>query len=203
MNKKWIFIISFFLIFFLSKPSFAHKVSIFAYREGDKIIGESYFSGGSPCMNCQIVVYDAKGNKIASTTTDKKGNFQVSVKEKGTVIVKVIAGEGHLAEYTVEGISEENTFTESETEAESEEVTTPSEAAKSKGNKSKISGIDEETLKKIVKEVVAEETAGIKAMLLEFKKDMDKAKIHDIIGGIGYIFGVWGLIALLRTRRKV
>ena len=43
---------------------------------------------------------------------------------------------------------------------------------------------------------------GIKNLLIEIKKDMDKAKLHEIIGGIGYIFGIWGIIMFLKYKKK-
>ncbi len=185
MNKDWFLIFSLFLILISVKTASAHKVNVFGYREGNCIIGESYFSDGSPCKKCLIEIYDEQGKKIAQTTTDEKGNFKVLVNEKGPVKIKLIAGEGHLAEYEIEGIKKVS-----------------KKVVKSKNSQIQTS-ISKDELEKIVREVVAEETQGIKSMLMDLKKDMSKAKIHEIIGGIGYIFGIWGIIALLKTRKRL
>ncbi|GAH32230.1 unnamed protein product [marine sediment metagenome] len=58
-NKLHLILISIFLIVMLTNISvLAHKVSIFAYIEGDKIYTESYFSDGTKCVNSKIEVFD-------------------------------------------------------------------------------------------------------------------------------------------------
>ena len=93
-------------MFLFANISFSHKINTFAYREGNQIIGEAYFADGSPCIKCRVEVYNKKGNKIFQTTTDEKGKYNFVLKEKGFFKIKVIAGEGHLAEFELEGIKE-------------------------------------------------------------------------------------------------
>ncbi|NPA40253.1 MAG: hypothetical protein GXO57_07410 [Thermodesulfobacteria bacterium] len=190
-------LVSLFAIFLTYGLAQAHKVSVFAYREADQIVGMSYFSGGTPCKHCEIIVYDSKGKEIATTKTDEKGNFKVKVKYTGPVTVKVLGGEGHVAEFHLEGLKEEEAIgenTQNETQVSNETVSETSQTTQ-------VKGISPQELKRIVREVVAEETAPIKSMLLELEKEMAAAKIHDVLGGIGYIFGVWGLFALIRRRK--
>jgi len=198
MNKTGVVlgILLFMLMGFFSK-AFAHRVFVFAYREDNQIIGNSYFSGGTPCMNCQITVYDTHGKKLAETKTDKKGDFKVKVNYTGTVIVKVNGGEGHLAEFKVQGLSQEEAIGESKS---SEAKTTEASTSVAKSNEA-LKGVSVQEIKQVVREVVREETAPIKAMLLQLEEEMASAKVHDVLGGIGYIFGVWGLFALIRRRK--
>ena len=197
MNKKLFLLFSLFLILISVKATLAHKVNVFGYREVNCIIGEAYFSDGSPCKKCLVEIYDKQGKKIAQTTTDERGKFKVLVNEKGSVKIKLIAGEGHLAEYEIEGLKE---VTEKNQASSQKEIS--KKIVKSKNSQIQTS-ISKDELKKIVREVVAEETECIKSILMDLKKDMNKAKIHEIIGGIGYIFGIWGIIALLKTRKKL
>ncbi len=37
---------------------------------------------------------------------------------------------------------------------------------------------------------------------MDLRKQMDKISIRDIIGGIGYIFGVWAIIMLLKRKKN-
>uniref|UniRef100_A0A7V4N3W1 Nickel transport protein n=1 Tax=Thermodesulfobacterium geofontis TaxID=1295609 RepID=A0A7V4N3W1_9BACT len=191
------------LILFLSlfaKIGLTHKINTFAYREGDQIIGEAYFADGSPCIKCKVEVYSDKGTKILEITTDEKGKFNFNTKEKGFIKIKVIAGEGHLAEYKVEGFKTSQT-----SKPEGPKIGT----SKTEGKIINIKLTNEE-MKVAIKEAVSEalketikpETEGIKNLLMEIKKDMDRVKLHDIIGGIGYIFGIWGIIAVLKFRKK-
>jgi len=197
MNKKLFLLFSLFLILISVKATLAHKVNVFGYREANCIIGEAYFSDGSPCKKCLVEIYDKQGKKIAQTTTDERGKFKVLVNEKGSVKIKLIAGEGHLAEYEIEDLKEV---------AEKNQISFQKEISKKvvKSKNSQIqASISKDELKNIVREVVAKETEGIKSMLMDLKKDMNKTKIHEIISGIGYIFGIWGIIALLKTRKRL
>jgi len=196
MNKTGIiFGILFLMIVGFYNKAFAHRVFVFAYREDNQIIGNSYFSGGTPCMNCQITVYDTHGKKLAETKTNNKGDFKVKINYKGTVIVKVNGGEGHLAEFKVQGLSQEESIGENSQSNATNQTSVGSTTTQ------QISGVSPQEIKKIVREVVREETAPIKSMLLQLEEEMASAKVHDVLGGIGYIFGVWGLFALIRRRK--
>lgn len=199
--RKIIILLS--ILFIFTKIGFPHKINNFAYREGNQITGEAYFADGSPCIKCKVEVYDEKGTKILETITDEKGKYNFVINEKGSLSIKVIAGEGHLAEYKLEKLKEEK--------KEKKEPTKP-EVFKISQTEKMIQNLkltDEEiklTIKEIVndaiKEAIKPETEGIKSLLMEMKKDMDKVRLHDIIGGIGYIFGIWGIIAILSFRKK-
>jgi len=197
---KYISIMILFLLVFV-KLSFSHKLSTFAYREGSQITGETYFSDGSPCIKCKVEVYDEKGNKILDTVTDEKGKYSFNTKYSGSLKIKVIAGDGHLAETSLEGVKK-TSKTEKAISSQENKIS-KSEISKSSQNKELVSTkIDKDEIKEAVKEAVKEETEGIKNILIEMRKDMDKARLHDIIGGIGYIFGIWGIVVMLRYRNS-
>lgn len=196
--KNVIILLSILLIF--TKVGFTHKINNFAYREGNQIMGEAYFADGSPCIKCKVEVYNERGTKILETLTDEKGKYNFIINEKGGLKIKVIAGEGHLAEYKLEGLKEEK-----------KEIPKPEVSKVSQTEKMVInSRLSNEEMKLAIKEAVSEaiketikpETEGIKNLLMEIKKDMDKVRLHDIIGGIGYIFGIWGMINFLKFRKN-
>ncbi len=45
-------------------PAWAHKVTIFAWVDGDMVHTQSKFSRGRPAKNSTIVVYDNEGNQL-------------------------------------------------------------------------------------------------------------------------------------------
>ncbi len=190
-------------LFIFAKIGYAHKISTFAYREGNEIKGEAYFGDGSPCIKCRVEFYDEKGNKIGNTTTDKKGKYCFTTNYTGTIKIKVIDGPGHLARFSLEGIKTE------EAEMQKEEISTK-EKKLSKNPSSSVSQketmisakISKEEIKNAVREVLREELGGIESLLMDIRKDMDKARLHDVIGGIGYIFGIWGIVAMLKYRKR-
>lgn len=192
------------LIAMFVKVSFAHKVSTFAYREGNQIIGEAYFADGSPCINCRVEAYDERETKISDTVTNEKGKYKFVTEYKGPIKIKVIAGEGHLAEFNLEGLKDTSN-TEKQNVTRSKNTTSSKSEVQSSKNVQEISNLNKEEVKKAVNEAIREtikpEIEGIKNLLIEMKKDMEKVKLRDIIGGIGYIFGIWGIILMLKYRK--
>lgn len=179
-------------LFFYTNVAYAHKVSAYAYREGDKVIGECYFVDGSHCKNSKVELYDSKGNKIAETVTDEKGRFSFKTLNTGELKIVVLAGEGHRAEYTIEATKQaekkENKKTEIAKQSEKQQVLQ--------------SSINKEELKHIIDESMEAKLQGIKIEIMDLRKQMDKVSLRDVIGGIGYIFGIWGIIMLLKRKKN-
>ena len=63
------------LLLFSSAPGWAHKVNVFAYVEGDKVVVEGYFSGNIKAQNSAVEVLDSDGKKILEGKTDDKGIY--------------------------------------------------------------------------------------------------------------------------------
>jgi nickel transport protein len=171
------------LVFFSSNPVYAHKVSTYAYREGDKIFGECYFVDGSPCKNSKVEIYNARGDKILETTTDEKGKYSFTITEKGTLRIVISAGEGHKAKYKLEGIGGE---------------TVKKETPLTQHHPS----INKDEIKQIIEEAMDAKFSELKTEIINLHKQMDKVTLRDLIGGIGYIFGVWGIITLLKNKKN-
>lgn len=175
-----------------SNDSYAHKVSAYAYREGDKIIGECYFVDGSPCKNSKVEVYDSRGKKITETTTDEKGRFNFKTSETGELKIVIPAGEGHRAEYTLEAVKkpEKKEVKKQETVKETQKHELPQ------------ASINREEIKQIIDEAMDAKLQGLRSELMDLRKQMDKISIRDIIGGIGYILGVWGIIMFIKRKKN-
>jgi len=53
----------------------AHKVTVFAWVDGDRVVTESKFSRGRMVKQGRIVVYDLQGEKLLEGETDEQGRF--------------------------------------------------------------------------------------------------------------------------------
>lgn len=192
--KKFLFFLTVIqLIIFLSNSAYAHKVSTYAYREGDKVSGECYFVDGSPCRNSKVEVYDLRGQKITETITDEKGRYSFTTKEKGELRIVIPAGEGHRAEYKLEGIAEkiEKKVAKETASAKTDNKSTQPQAT-----------VNRDEIKRIIDEVMDVKLQGLRAEIMDLRKQMDKVSLRDIIGGIGYIFGIWGVIMLIKRKKN-
>ncbi len=196
MKKLTLFIGGCFLSLMFLQKSLAHKVSTYAYREGEKIWGVCYFGDGSPCKNSKVEIYNKKGEKILETLTDEKGEYNLNTKEKEPLKIVVWAGEGHRTEYKLMNNN-------SEMEAkEKNQTKTNIGITKNLYGKIKEERFLQQEIKKIVEEALESKLQGLKTEIRNLKKEMDKTKLRDIIGGVGYIFGIWGLITIIKRRKN-
>jgi len=79
----------------------AHRVTIFAWVEGETIYTKSKFSGGKKVVGGDILVYDAHENRLLTGKTDEKGEFSFKVPKKEALKVVLQAGAGHRGEWMI------------------------------------------------------------------------------------------------------
>lgn len=175
------------IILSFSLPAFAHKVILYAYVEGDKIIAEGGFGDGSPAKNAEITVHNKAGKLLAEGTTDANGVCEIQIPAKTDLELKMKAGMGHQAEYSI---------TESELPSLSQE-----ESATNSDLKAKAQTVNEEQLRKIIAEELDKKLAPIKKSIVQSNQDTSPS-FTEIIGGIGYIFGLMGVALYFRKGNK-
>lgn len=194
-NKLYLILIFTFLIIIMMDVSvFAHKVNIFAYVEGEKIYTESYFNDGKKCIDYKIEVFDNQGNKLLEGLTDKEGEFSFEVpSENGNLKIVLTASMGHRAEYSISAdeirgsvglIKEEN--------EEPVSIVFP-----------ETSSVDLKEIQSIIEDTLDEKLKPIMREIIEIKKSQeDRISPTEIIGGIGYIIGIFGIAAYFLSRKR-
>ncbi|MCM8786076.1 MAG: hypothetical protein NC827_03840 [Candidatus Omnitrophica bacterium] len=162
----------------------AHKINIFSYKESGKIFIEGYFSDGKPCKNSKVIVFDQNGEKIIEGKTDEAGIFSFDIPDKSRIKIVLYADMGHQVE------------TEMQLKEKTPEKQIIKENRKVEQKQAQIN-IDQEKIRKIVEESIEKE---INNLLKEIEKERQKVKIQDIIGGFGYILGIFGIYLYLKGR---
>ena len=194
-NKLYLILIFIFLIIMMVNISvFAHKVNIFAYVEGEKIYTESYFNDGKKCIDSKIEVFDNQGNKLLEGLTDKEGEFSFEVpSEDGDLKIVLTTSMGHQAEYSI--LADELSSTAGLIKEEPEEPVSLISPETSLVDLKEIQSIIEDSLNEKLKSIMRE--------MREIKKSQeDKISPTEIIGGIGYIIGIFGIIAYFLSRKR-
>ena len=191
-NKPYLILIFIFLIIIIMDISvFAHKVNIFAYVEGDKVYTESYFNDGKMCVDSKIEVFDNQGNKLLEGLTDKEGAFSFEIPlGDGDLKVVLIASMGHRAEYTISADELGDTVGSIKEELkEPVSVISP-----------EVSSFDLKEIQSLIEDALDKK---LEPILREIKRSQEhKISPTEIIGGIGYIFGIFGIIAYFLSRKK-
>lgn len=196
-------VLSLFFVLVAASVALAHRVTIFAYGEGDAIVAEGGFPGGNPAKDCPIEVYDAaSGEKLLEGNSGDSGVFRFPVDERiraaaSGLNVVIVAGEGHKGEWFLEpeeyGADAGNPDAEQPAEAVGSDDGQGVSAGPTLG-----AGFDEARLEALVERAVDRKLAPIKRKLLE----EDGPSVSEIVGGIGYLVGLAGIAAWARSRRE-
>ena len=194
--KKGYNIRLFFIFLFLTSiiitgsniPALAHKVMIFAWVEGSTVFTESKFSGGKKAINAPVVIFDKDGKKLLEGKTDNKGEFSFKVPKLTDLRIVLNAAMGHKAEWTVP----ESEIREAGNIVEKIKVAEPSGPT--------TVGLSKEEVKKIVEDSLDKKLRPIVRMMTESKNN--EPSITEIIGGVGYIFGLMGVAIYFKNRKK-
>ncbi len=80
-------------------PVWAHKVTVFAYVEGDKVFTESYFPDGKKIEGGVIQVLNGDGVMLLQGSTDSQGLFAFPLPKKTDLTIVLDAGMGHKNTY--------------------------------------------------------------------------------------------------------
>lgn len=169
---------------FYNQPAFAHKVTIFAWVEGDTIYTQSKFSGGKKAKGSLVTVFDMEGNRLLEGTTDEKGECSFKIPQKTGLKVVLKASMGHMAEWKIPV----------------EEIA----AAQASQNKMPETGgpscFQREEIRRLIDESLDQKLSPIISMLANCQ-DREPG-ISEVMGGIGYIFGLVGVALYFASRRK-
>lgn len=175
----------------------AHKIRVFAWVAGDTVTVESGFSGGRPLVQGTVDVQDAAtAASLLQGKTDEQGIFTFSLAEAGqqrNIPLRIIVsgGEGHRNEWLLQpGVAQQGTARESQESAETAPAPEQSGSAENSC----------EELRVILDQLLEEKLAPIHRSLAQAEDQ--QPGFTDILGGIGYLIGLAGIIAWMKSRRK-
>ena len=193
------------LVLLAAPQAMAHRANIFAWEDGGNIRVECSFSGGKPAMNAPITVTDvASGEELAKFKTDGEGMGAFPIPDKARanrldLRLELMAGEGHRGEWVITADEYLGAAPDAAGADAASDTQATQTAAAPAGAPAATAAVDEAALKRIVDDALAKRLAPINRHLASLA---DPAPgIRDIVGGIGWILGLFGIAALVRSRR--
>lgn len=189
-----LFVLVFILFLTLVSTVHAHKIYLFAWVEGDTVYTESYFSGKKKVRGGMIKVFDTSGKELLNGKTDEKGefSFKIPTKKKGLRIV-LVDTVGHKAEYMLKDDELQNVAeieTKKTVENKERKISSPS-----------VAHVEVEQIRMVVEETLDSRLKPILRTLAKIQEERGPG-LTEIIGGIGYIFGIMGLVLYFKSRKK-
>lgn len=193
-----------FMIFLNVSPALAHRVSIFAWVQGNTVHTQSKFMGGKRPEQALVEVFDDTGNLLLKGKTDTQGLFSFQAPKISDMQIVLTAGMGHRAVWSLskedfQGIDTDSgnyppmNDVVSETPQDVDPKTPKIHPSPENGlSATEIEALLESTLDRKLKPLMDRITA----------LNENRISLSDILGGIGYIAGLAGLAAYMHYRRK-
>jgi nickel transport protein len=204
----------------LAPAALAHRVLVFAYGEGDAIHTESKFVPDTPVRQGKVMVQDQKtGQTLVSGQTDDQGKFSFKIPataaaEKLNLIIITEAAMGHRGEWLLKadsylsgvpsaalpspaGVTPAPAGSPTDT---GKMPALPVKEAPSGGQGNQAAKLDQQALEAALNKALERQLAPIKEMLTQLT--VHRTSLTDILGGIGYILGFFGLWAYFQSKRQ-
>jgi nickel transport protein len=204
MKNKCLRVQSFFVVwaimlgvsFFLPGDASAHRVNIFAWVEGDTVLVECKYPDGREVYEGVIRVLDSAGKELLNGKTNTKGEFSFKAPKQDDLTIVLEAGMGHRADWPLskQDLAPSGEAAVPSAPASKAEAPPPAAKESAPGAASPLpAGIDQAIEKALDKKL-----APVLRMLAEMHEQ--KVRLTDVLGGLGYIFGLVGVAAYFKRK---
>ncbi|KID12681.1 cobalt ABC transporter permease [Ponticoccus alexandrii] len=173
----------------LPLPALAHKVIASVFPSGDSIEGEIGFSNGDMAVGQTVTVYGPDGAELGTTETDDDGFFVFTPAQPVAHTFRADLGAGHVADVTMSAEDVAKILGQEPIVTETPEDRTPA---------APVSMSDQQ--RAIMAEIVRDEMRPLRREIAAYREKND---LQSILGGMGYIAGLFGLGFYLAARRKL
>lgn len=174
----------------------AHGINLFATVQGTTIEGTLVYADGTPAPGATITAFAPDGSSIGEATTDQTGRFTFQARYRCRHRLVGDVGQGHRGLFTIP----EDELPDSLPAPGS----APSSEVKSVGDTRTHTSSAEEL--PVAEDFDARVEAAVARQLRPLREQLNRyetsIRIRDVMGGIGYLFGLAGMLALLKTRKN-
>lgn len=207
------------LILAAALPALAHKVTIFAYVEDGQVVVDAFYSRSNKVRAGKILVADAaSGEKYLEIVTDEAGAARFPIPEKALAArrdlkLTLAAGEGHqdgilvrAGEFGPAPKAPAPAKPEPRSEAAPGAVKEPKAASQPVAQAApqmapaELEALVERAAERAAERAVEKKVAPLRQMLE--RQAGDGPGLVEIVGGIGYILGLFGVAAFFAARRR-
>jgi nickel transport protein len=177
----------------------AHKVTVFAWAEGNRVFTQSKFSGGKMVKAGKVEVFDSSGNLLLEGRTDRNGEFDFEAPAITDLKIVLTAGMGHQNSWLLSaaelGEGEPDTVAAPATQSEPADLAIPRESVPAAA----VPVLTAREIEAIVSRQLEQKIQPLTRMVAASQEK--GPTMSDIVGGLGYIIGLVGLGAYVRYRK--
>ncbi|MDH4320437.1 MAG: hypothetical protein OEV73_02965, partial [Desulfobulbaceae bacterium] len=189
---------------------------LFAMVEGKAVTGYAYAPGGVRLPNNTVEIFDGSGNKLAETTTDANGAFSFTPQKRSDLSFELDTGDGHRTTFLISAAELAASLPAAGAQEAAPATTVQSAvpaATKAVAKPTAVTAMAEATpsptaapatadpaeLAALIDQAVAHNIRPLREQIEAYEQ---KVRLHDILGGIGYIMGLAGIFAYLQAGKK-
>lgn len=172
-------------------PAMAHKVIMAVFPSGNAIEGELGLSNGTMAIAQTIIITDDTGTELGRTQTDENGFFIYTPTQATAHNFYANMGAGHIGRVEMSALDVADIMgvaPSAPTTVATEGPTTTGAAPLSADVKGEIAEMIRDEIRPLRREIAA---------------SREHANVQSILGGIGYILGLFGLGFYIAARRKL
>ena len=166
-------------------PALAHKVVAAVYPAGASVEGEIGFSNGEMAAHQTVSVFGPDGAPLGKAVTDADGVFVFTPTQPVAHVFRADLGSGHVAEMTLSA--------EEVAAILGAPVAAAQQAARDPGTLG-------DAQRALVAQMLRDELRPLRRELVALREHHD---LQSILGGIGYIVGLFGLGFYIAARRRL
>lgn len=170
-------------------PALAHKVIAAVFAAGGQIEGEIGFSNGDMAKAAPIAVTDPAGRRLGETVTDDAGAFTFTPAEPVEHVFHADLGAGHVASVSMTAADVGKILGRAPVAPAAPTAAAPVASAPAPA-------ADPEQLASLLRD----ELRPLRHEIAAYKEKND---LQTILGGMGYIAGLFGLGFYLAARRRL
>lgn len=182
----------------VAAPAWAHKVIASAYVVGGGIEGEIGFSNGDMAREERVTVTTPDGRSLGEIRTDADGFFTFTPTEAVDHVFRADLGAGHVAEVTVAAADLPKDL--GGPAASPETTDAPPGTAEATASSTPTAAPDDAALRAMIAETLRDEVRPLRRELVAYREKND---LQSILGGIGYIVGIFGVAFYLIGRQRL
>jgi nickel transport protein len=182
----------------LSPLALAHKVNVFAWVEGDIVHVEGYFAGNKKAQDSLVEVFDSTGKKLLDGRTDQQGEFSFKIPKITDLKIVLTASMGHRNDFVIPMSELEEVSPNRATVPGGHAVPKPSEQ-KTVSDQT-ISAVDFAQMESVLDKVLDRKLTTLSRLIRETRPE--GPTVSEVVGGIGYIFGLVGVALYFMSKKN-
>lgn len=179
-------------------PALAHRVIVAIYPSGAAVEGEIGFSDGTMAADQAVNVTAPDGRVLATVTTDAEGAFRYTPTDALALRFRADLGGGHIADTTMPEADVAKLLGKADALAQAQAAIAAPQARQ--GAPAALSEAERLIERTATAEMLRDELRPLRQEIAAYREKND---LQTILGGIGYIVGLFGLGFYLAARRRL